>query len=86
LIQLKHGFEGPFNTGYYDVLLPGGRSYRVSGKQASMISLLLAGYEFREDFHPMEAFTTESLASGRADARVVSADADSGVAEGAGAS
>ena len=76
LIGLEHGFEGPFNTGYYDVHLPGGRTRRIHGKQASLISLLLAGYEFREDFQPLDAFKADSLATGRADAKVVKTDVE----------
>lgn len=85
MILLEHSFEGPFNSGCYDVRLPAGHTRRISGKQASMISMILAGYEFKDGFHPMEAFTAESLAAGRADAKVVSADAAALAAEAPGA-
>jgi hypothetical protein len=85
VILLEHSFEGPFNSGCYDVRLPGGGTRRVSGRQASMISMILAGYEFKDGFLPMEAFTEDSLAAGRADAKVVNADAGTEVAEGASA-
>jgi len=71
-IILEHSFEGPFNSGCYDVRLPGGTTRRVSGRQASMISMILSGYEFKDGFLPMDAFTQESLAAGRADVKVAS--------------
>lgn len=43
-----------------------GESKRVEGRAASLLSMLIAqqGYELREDFHPFDAFTEESLARG----------------------
>lgn len=73
-ILLEHAFEGPFNAGCYDVALPNGRRFRVSGKAASMVSLILSGYQLRDDFMPLDAFTHDSLAPGRMDARAVSED------------
>jgi hypothetical protein len=70
VIVLEHSFEGPFNTGCYDVKLPNGQVKRIGGGQASMISMILAGYDFRDDFHVLEAFKQDELV--RADAKVVS--------------
>ncbi len=70
VILLEHSFEGPFSTGCYDVKLPDGQVKRISGGQASMISMILAGYDFREDFHVLEAFRQDQMV--RADAKVVS--------------
>ena len=69
-IQLEPGFEGPYNAGYYDVIL-GERKFRVRGKEASLVSMLLSGYKCREDFHPFDAFTTEELASNQVSMKVV---------------
>lgn len=70
-VVLEHGFEGPYNSGCYDVTLPNGAKFRISGKQASMISLILSGYTIQEGFHPFDAFDRESLAKGRMNAKVV---------------
>lgn len=74
MIQLEHSFEGPFNAGCYVAQMPTGREVRLSGKSASMISLLLAGYQLKDDFQPLEAFTDASLAPGRMNAKVVRPD------------
>ncbi len=78
MIILEHSFEGPFSTGCYEVTFPGGRKCKVGGKQASMISLILSGYQFREDFHPLGAFTGESLEPGLAAVKVVTEGNDPG--------
>jgi hypothetical protein len=83
VILLEHSFEGPFSTGCYDVKLPNGMVKRISGGQASMLSMILAGYEFRGDFHVLEAFKQDALV--HADAKVVNDNAGSEAAEGAGA-
>lgn len=70
---LEHGFAGPYNAGFYDVKLPNGEVRRISGGHASMISMILAGYEFRSDFRVLEAFEQEPLA--RADMKVASGSA-----------
>jgi hypothetical protein len=73
VILLEHSFEGPFSTGCYDVKLPDGKVRRISGGQASMISMILAGYDFKEDFHVLEAFKQDRLV--RADAKVANGSA-----------
>lgn len=78
MITLEHGFEGPFRTGYWDaVSTNSGQRKRISGKQASMISLILSGYVFRDDFTPLDAFTPESLSAGRVNAKAVKRDVQS---------
>jgi hypothetical protein len=62
VILLEHSFEGPFSTGCYDVKLPDGKVRRISGGQAAMISMILAGYNFREDFRMLEAFKQDQMA------------------------
>lgn len=86
VILLEHGFEGPYNAGFYTVKLPGGRALKIEGRQASMISMILSGYEFRDAFHPMDAFTVGSLDAGRADVKVVSNVPGAETAAGSGAS
>lgn len=56
MIQLEHTFEGPFNSSCYDVKFSNDKVFRVDGKRASLISLILSGYQLRDDFHPMDAF------------------------------
>jgi hypothetical protein len=69
-IQLEPGFEGPYNAGYYDVIL-NGKKFRIRGKEASLISMLLSGYNCREDFHPFDAFTMQELAENSVSMKVV---------------
>jgi len=73
-IELSHAFEGPFNAGCYDVRFPSGEQFRVNGKAASLISLILAGYRVKNDFHPFEAFDPGSLRNGQAAAKVADHD------------
>lgn len=73
MVILEHGFEGPFKSGFWLVKdSRSGEVKKLSGKEASMISLLLADnlYQFRDDFHPLDAFTEESLEQGRAYVKV----------------
>lgn len=70
-IVLEHSFEGPFKSGCFDVTYASGRKFRVSGRAASLISLILAGYRIRDDFRAMDPFTLESLAEGQANAKAV---------------
>ena len=74
MIQLEHRFEGPFNVGVYDLTLPNGRKAAIRGKAASLLSLILSGYQLRDDFQPLDAFAQDSLETGRAYRKVVSRD------------
>ena len=74
MIQLEHGFEGPFRTGFWKATNSStGSQTKISGKQASLISLILSGYVLKDGFNPLDAFTAESLAEGK----VPGAQADS---------
>lgn len=70
-MQFETAYEGPFNSVCYNVTLDDGSKVRLSGKQASLIALLVSGYRLRDDFHPFDAFEKGSLDSGRAFAKVV---------------
>jgi hypothetical protein len=66
MIQLEYGVEGPFKTGFWRAKnTASGSTSKISGKQASMISMILSGYAFKPDFHPFDAFTQDSLDKGR---------------------
>jgi hypothetical protein len=62
-ILLEHDVEGPFKRPCYNVKMPNGNARRVSGKQAILVSLLLAGYEVKPDFDPLTAFDPEGVSS-----------------------
>lgn len=69
MLLLEHGFEGPLKSGFWLVKnTVTGDVKKLSGKEASMISLLIADnlYQFRDDFQPLDAFTESSLDKGRA--------------------
>lgn len=62
MIQLEHGFEGPFKTGIWRATNAStGSQTKIAGKQASLISLILSGYVLKPEFQPLDAFTKESL-------------------------
>ncbi len=66
MITLEYGFEGPFKSGFWKVKnAQTGSQAKITGKQASMISMILSGYAFKPDFHPFDAFTKESLEEGK---------------------
>jgi len=66
VIQLEYGVEGPFKAGFWRATnRESGSRTKITGKQASMISMILSGYAFKPDFHPFDAFTQESLDKGR---------------------
>jgi hypothetical protein len=62
-ILLEHDVEGPFKRPCYNVKMPNGKTRRVSGKQAILVSLLLAGYEVKDDFDPLTAFDPEGVSA-----------------------
>lgn len=64
-VVLEYGFEGPFREGYWTAMLSNGERKRITGKQASMISMILSGYVFQGNFQPADAFTADSLEEGR---------------------
>lgn len=62
-ILLEHDVEGPFKRPCYNVKMPNGKTRRVGGKQAVLVSLLLAGYEVKPDFDPLTAFDPQGVSS-----------------------
>ena len=62
-IMLEHDVEGPFKRPCYNVRMPNGKTRRVGGKQAVLVSLLLAGYEIKDDFDPLTAFDPAGVSS-----------------------
>jgi hypothetical protein len=84
-LLLEPGFEGPLHQGTWTVTdTAGGHVIKLRGKYAAMISLMVSGYRLRDDFDPLESFTGESLAPGRMNAKVVTPDVDTSMAEGPG--
>ncbi len=66
MIALEYAVRGPFKEGYWRATnAQTGSTTQITGKQASMISMILSGYAFKPDFHPFDAFTKESLNKGR---------------------
>ncbi len=66
MITLEYGHEGPFKSGFWKATnAQTGSQTKITGKQASMISMILTGYAFKPDFHPFDAFTQESLDAGK---------------------
>lgn len=63
-IVLEAGTEGPYKALFWQASTPDGKGKRITGQQASMISMILSGYVFKPDFHPFDAFTQESLDAG----------------------
>lgn len=65
--QIEHGAEGPLNLGYWELTAANGETKRVSGKGATLISLLFANHEYqlRDDFHPLDLFSEDSLIPGQ---------------------
>ena len=67
-LTLDHDFNGEYGSGRYIVSnSESGQRKILEGKAAGLLALLLSdrGYDLREDFHPMDAFTDESLEAGR---------------------
>lgn len=62
-ILLEHDVEGPFKRPCYNVKMPNGKARRVSGKQAVLVSLLLAGYQVKDDFDPLTAFDPQGVSA-----------------------
>lgn len=62
-ILLEHDVEGPFKRPCYNVKMPNGKTRRVGGKQAVLVSLLLAGYEVKPDFDPLTAFDPQGVSA-----------------------
>lgn len=72
MLVLKPGVEGPFNQGVWAAVdTDTQEAMKLHGKYASLLSLLLSGYQLRDDFQPLDAFTSESLDKGRAVAKAV---------------
>jgi hypothetical protein len=66
VILLEYGFKGPLREGYWQATNAETKSkVKITGKQASMISMILSGYVFKDDFMPFDAFTEDSMADGR---------------------
>lgn len=75
MLVLKHGVEGPFNEGVWAAIDSDTQAtMKLHGKYASLLSLLMSGYQLRPDFQPLDIFTPESLDKGRAAAKAVSGD------------
>ena len=62
---LEYGYEGPLRQGYWQATNSDTREVnKITGKQASLISMILSGYVLKDTFHPFDAFTDESVEAG----------------------
>ncbi len=64
------GFEGPLHQGTWQITFDDGTQLKLRGKYAALISLMVSGYRLRDDFQPLDCFDNDSLAPGRAAAKV----------------
>ena len=65
MIILEYGAEGPLRQGYWQATNSETKSVvKLKGKQASLISMILSGYVLKDDFHPFDAFTDDSVEAG----------------------
>lgn len=67
-LSLERDFSGPWDSAAWTVRDPeSGESKRLEGKAAALLSMLIARHDYaiRDDFHPFDAFTEESLDRGR---------------------
>ena len=66
MIILEFGCEGPLRQGYWQATNAETKEVnKLTGKQASLISMILSGYVLKEDSHPFDAFTDESVEAGK---------------------
>lgn len=67
-MTVDHDFGGEYGSGRYIFTFRTGQQRILEGKAAGLLALLLANQEYvlREDFHPTDAFTAESIEAGRA--------------------
>ena len=66
MIILEYGCEGPLRQGYWQATNSETREVtKITGKQSSLISMILSGFKIKDDFHPFDAFTDESVEAGK---------------------
>ena len=73
MYQLTHGTDGPQGTGTWVVRDESGAQVRkLAGKEASLLSLLLSGYELARGAHPLDVLRVWPQLAGSTDSEGVS--------------